>query len=140
MWPLPLTHARAHAAPRAPARAQTPQAWFSQAGLFTSGKALDACGTNIPSAWNPACDETLGERTQGCECAGIKKADGITVKSIDPNKDVNAERNAGNHAAFAANNKMYNAYMKAQSAQDYENKWMYFGGADGAYSIFPGMC
>ena len=33
---------------------------------------------------------------------------------------------------------MYDAYAKAASAEDYENKWMYFGGADGAYSIFPG--
>jgi|NorSeaMetagenome_1021524.scaffolds.fasta_scaffold67709_1 hypothetical protein len=39
-----------------------------------------------------------------------------------------------------ADQKMYDAYKKAQSAQDYENKWMYFGGADGAYSIFPGVC
>ena len=32
-----------------PTTPMTPQAWFSQAGLFTGGKALDACGTDIGS-------------------------------------------------------------------------------------------
>ena len=39
---------------------------------------------------------------------------------------------------LAAGNSMFLAYKSVASQQDFENKWMYFGAADGVYSIFPG--
>ena len=35
--------------------------------------------------------------------------------------------------------KMFDAYKTAAAKEDYENKWMYFGAADGSFSIYPGV-
>ena len=35
---------------------------------------------------------------------------------------------------------MADVYKEVASSQDYENKWTYFGAADGSYSIYPGVC
>jgi len=99
---------------------------------------LDACGTEFPADWSPVCDRTLGGDTKACDCNGRKKVSAVTVKALgEASGDANRLRNAGNHAAFAAGATMAKAYRNADP--DNENKWMYFGAADGSYSIYPGI-
>ena len=74
----------------------------------------------------------------GCEYKGVSIVDHVVVKAMSSKFASNAKRNAGNLAAFAANSKMQTVYSAAASAQDYQNKWMYFGAADGSYALYPG--
>ena len=115
-------------------------AYFVDSGLFATGagKSLDTCGGVISSAWSPDCDRRMGGDTMGCECEGVRIVDHVVVKALNSKFDSNAKRNAGNLAAFAANSKMQKVYSAAASAQDYQNKWMYFGAADGSYALYPG--
>jgi len=122
-----------------------PDGWFGSEAEWPKfgltgahGMSLDACGTELPPGWYPTCDRTLGGDTQGCTCMGRKKVRSVTVKSLDAaSQDAKRRRNAGNHAAFAAGASMAKAYKNADP--DNENKWMYFGAADGSYSIYPGI-
>ena len=43
-------------------------------------KAIDSCGNELPAAYIPECDRTLGSDTRACECAGLKKVDYVAVK------------------------------------------------------------
>jgi len=127
----------------------TAHSWFNSSTewpLFgttgTHGLALDACGSALPSGWGPSCDRTLGGDTAGCECKGRKRVRSVSVKSLDKSLTSEAgyvvnRRNAGNHAAFAAGASMAAAYKSADP--DFENKWMYYGAADGSFSIYPGI-
>ena len=109
-------------------------AYFAGSGRFPIGnKSLDACGGLLPNAWSPDCDRTYGGDTKGCECEGTSIVDHIVVKALNE-KFANAKRNAGNLAAFAANDEMKKAYQNVRS----KNKWMYFGAADGSYALYPG--
>ena len=64
--------------------------------------------------------------------------DAVVIKAIDGEFDSNAQRNAGNLAAFAADKPMFDAFKAAAASQDYQNKWMYFGSVDGSYALYPG--
>jgi len=114
-------------------------AYFANSGRFATGnKSLDACGGELPSTWNPKCDRTYGGDTKGCECMGTSIVDHVVVKALDIKFDpTNARRNAGNLAAFAANDVMQKTYQDARFTE-IQNKWMYFGAADGSYSLYPG--
>ena len=43
-------------------------------------KAIDSCGNELPAAYKPECDRTLGSDTRACECAGLKRVDYVSVK------------------------------------------------------------
>ena len=119
-------------------------AYFTQSRHFYStdtarnGKVLDACGNELPAAWIPKCDREIAGDTQGCGCKGTDMVKAIVVKGVNGEFDSNAQRNAANLAAFAAGKPMFDAFEAAAASQDYENKWMYFGAADGAYALYPG--
>jgi hypothetical protein len=40
---------------------------------------------------------------------------------------------------WRAGKTMADVYKEVAASQDYENKWAYFGAADGSYSIYPGQ-